>query len=101
MDLEASYKEIDEFLATLSNPKDIEEYLDKWNKPNADLEEGFDGIEEIIEEDNVEIVIDETDEVLEGDDYLDNFVVNFLEGLEDEEDEGIDGNEDEDNEYEE
>lgn len=58
MDLEASKDEIDTFLATLSNPKDAQEYLDKWNDFHANLEEGLDNSD-------IESLIEETYEVLQ------------------------------------
>jgi hypothetical protein len=84
-----SEEELDSFTKNASNLADVREYLEKWGKEDADINEGLDrhGEEFNSGDDDLEVVItdDEDDEGGEDDEDLADFIIEDEE--EDEEDE--------------
>ena len=68
--------EMQVFLAGVSNPENVQQFLDNWNDPDADLEEELDG--DIEDDWDIEVVVDDTDEPMEENDFLGDFVAEFL-----------------------
>ena len=82
LELEALKEELEKFIAEVSNPKDVQAYLDKWVDEDADIKEGLGWEDEEDEEkDDVEVVVsDDEDEEDEDDDDMADFVVRDDEG---------------------
>ncbi|KFY04000.1 hypothetical protein O988_01069 [Pseudogymnoascus sp. VKM F-3808] len=107
-DPEITDEEMKEFLAGVSNPQGVQAYLDRWNNPDADLNEGL-GEEfgaEVDGEEDIEVVVSDSEDVITRGNFFDEFVVDVLAGLDefsddDEEEDfvvGMDESSDEDSE---
>ena len=92
LELQALKEELDEFIGGVSNPKNIQDFLDKWEKGDADTDEGL--VEPEEEANDVEVVVLEDEE---EDEEEDGSLMDFIVHNEDEEEEEGD-EEDEDEE---
>jgi ribonuclease E len=82
---EASKEELEKFISEVSNPEDVQAYLDKWADEEADIDEGL-GEEDEEEDDVVVVVTDDEDDDDDDDDDMADFVVRDNEDEDEDED---------------
>jgi hypothetical protein len=72
----ATAEDLDEFARQVSNPQDIEDYIEKWGAEDADITEGLDEKVEEVEDGDIEVVVSDDEEIdSEEDEDNDDFIV--------------------------